>query len=594
MKKKICIIFSLFLSCLFSISPVAASSVDLNDMVVNAYINEDGSAHIQEIWDMNVNEGTEVYKVFDNMGASQISNLQVKDENGLVYRNIGEWDVNASRTEKNGKCGLVTKADGYELCFGVGEYGNRTYTFEYDVSYFVNQYTNDQGINYAFFSEMELEPRQAKITLSSPYEFNENNASIWAFGYNGKVSFEDGKVIMESDGSVPEGAKMQLLMRIDNGTFTKAYDKGEDFQDVLADAKQGSDYNDNDYSQNNGYYNSFTYDSYGNSNNGYLSIFIPGFVIFCIIGFIVIVSFLAKSSKKEKFTFSDQIPLDINNVNMFRDIPCQKDIFKFYYLAKKIGLISDSDKGGMISAVLLKWIRSGFIEFEKTEETHMIFLKKEGFSIDLDKEILLDHPVELKLLGFFRNAAGSNRKLETKEFDQWCQSHYEEIDHWFEEIETNIESEYREKGLLKLETTYTQFMGMKISHNTDVFDASVREEMEHIIGLKKFLQEMSLIDEKEVIEVKLWEEYLIFASILGIADKVQEQLGKMCPTFNEQSNLDTIYTMHMVHMFAYNSMRASASAHAQAEAARSGGFGGGSSFGGGGGGFSGGGGGGVR
>ena len=168
MKKKICIIFSLFLSCLFSISPVAASSVDLNDMVVNAYINEDGSAHIQEIWDMNVNEGTEVYKVFDNMGASQISNLQVKDENGLVYRNIGEWDVNASRTEKNGKCGLVTKADGYELCFGVGEYGNRTYTFEYDVSYFVNQYTNDQGINYAFFSEMELEPRQAKITLSSP------------------------------------------------------------------------------------------------------------------------------------------------------------------------------------------------------------------------------------------------------------------------------------------------------------------------------------------------------------------------------------------------------------------------------------------
>ena len=99
-------------------------------MVVNAYINEDGSAHIQEIWDMNVNEGTEVYKVFDNMGASQISNLQVKDENGLVYRNIGEWDVNASRTEKNGKCGLVTKADGYERCFGVGEYGNRTYTFE--------------------------------------------------------------------------------------------------------------------------------------------------------------------------------------------------------------------------------------------------------------------------------------------------------------------------------------------------------------------------------------------------------------------------------------------------------------------------------
>lgn len=590
MKKKICIIFSLFLSCLFSISPVAASDVELNDMVVNAYIREDGSAHIQEIWDMNVNEGTEVYKVFDNMGESRISNLQVKDENGFVYRNIGEWDVDASRSKKNGKCGLVTKSDGYELCFGIGNYGKRTYTFEYDISYFVNQYTNDQGINYAFFSEMALEPRQAKITISSPYEFNENNSSIWAFGYNGTVSFVDGTVVMKSDGSVPEGAKMQLLMRIDNGMFAKAYDKDQDFQDVLDDAKQGSDYSESDYQENNGYYHSYTYS--GNSGS-YFAIFIPAFFIFAIIIMIIVVA-LSKTRKSKTYTFHDQIPLDSKNVNMFRDIPCQKDIFKFYYLAKKVGLIGDDDRGGMISAILLKWIRSGFIEFEKTEETRMIFMKKEGFSIDLDKEIPLDHSLELKLLGFFRNAAGANKKLETKEFDRWCQSHYEDIDDWFDEIETDIEIELRRNGLLKLETTYTQFIGMKIPRDRDVFDASVREEMEHIIGLKKFLQEMSLIDEKEVIEVKLWEEYLIFASILGIADKVQEQLGEMCPTFNQQSNLDTIYTMRMVHMFAYNSMRASASAHAQAEAARSGGFGGGSSFGGGGGGFSGGGGGGVR
>jgi uncharacterized membrane protein len=110
--------------------------------------------------------------------------------------------------------------------------------------------------------------------------------------------------------------------------------------------------------------------------------------------------------------------------------------------------------------------------------------------------------------------------------------------------------------------------------------------MEHILGLKKFLEEMSYIHEKEVIEVKLWEEYLIFASILGIAEKVEKQLGKLCPEFNEQSRMDTIYTTRMVRTMSYTGVTAAYTA--------SHGGGGGSSFGGGGGGFSGGGGGGSR
>lgn len=591
MIKKLCILFSLVFVCFSSLNVVDASHAILNDMIINAYIQEDGSVHIQEIWDMSIDEGTEVYKVFNNMGKSQISNFQVKDEKGTVYQNIGEWDVQASHSQKKGKCGLVIKNDGYELCFGVGDYGDRIYTFEYDVSYFVNQYTNDQGINYAFFSDMSLEPRHAKITISSPYDFNENNASIWAFGYHGTVLFENGDVVMESEGSVPEGAKMQLLMRIDNGTFVNAYDKHEDFEDVLSEAKQGSDYSDDDYTENDEYYNSFEYDhSVGSFSSPFVILF-SGLPIFGIVIFMFII--FMKLSRKDKLIFNDQIPLDMHSVQMFRDIPCQKDIFQFYYLAKKIGLVNDSDRSGMISAILLKWIRNGFIEFEKREESCMFFFKKDGFSIDLDKEILLDHSLELKLLGFIRNAAGANKKLETNEFDKWCRSHYKDIDAWFDEIETIVENEYRQKGLLKLNTTFTHIFGFKIPHNKDVFDSSVREEMEHIIGMKKFLQEMSLIDEKEVIEVKMWEEYLIFASLLGIADKVQEQLGKMCPTFNQQSNMDTVYTMRMVHMFAYNSMRASALAHDQAHSS-SHGFGGGSSFGGGGGGFSGGGGGGVR
>lgn len=591
MKKKIFIIFSLFLSLFFSLGRVYASSTELKEMNVKTYIKEDGSAHIQEIWDMDINKGTEVYKVFNRMGESQITNLQVTDDNGLLYKNIGEWDTNASRKEKNGKCGLVKKTGGYELCFGIGDYGERKYTFEYDVSHFVKAYGDkEQGFNYAFFSDMSLKPNKATVTISSPYQFNEENASIWAFGYEGDVVFEDGKVVMTTKGNYMKGSKMQLLMRIDDGTFSNAYQTSQYFRDILNDAKRGSDY-DTTISE----YDHTEESSDADRVSGIMTIVLL-IGIFSIVGiFVLFTSIATKQGEKLKYAFSDGKPLDKKNINMFRDIPCGKDIFNFYFIAKEAGLIDDKDRGGLVGAILLRWVQQGYIVFEKTEESHLMFFKKDGFSIDLDKELPITHPLELKLLGFIRNAAGSNKKLETKEFEKWCSSHYEDIDDWFRQILASSRVKYQNRGLIKTEQINTRYMGIKLKRHRDVYDVSIREEMEHVIGLKKFLQEMSLIDEKEVVEVKMWEEHLIFASILGIADKVSEQLGELCPTFNQQSNLDTVYTMHMIHMFAYDSMRASRNAAAAAQqSSRSGGFGGGASFGGGGGGFSGGGGGGVR
>jgi len=584
MKKKICIIFSLFLICLLplSLNQVHAADIDLYDIEIQTILNDDGSAHIQEIWDIDVYEGTEIYKVYDNMGASKISHFNVYDETGYKYTNIGEWDIDMDKDEKDGKCGIVTKDDGYELCFGIGEYGRRTYTFEYDISNFVQQYQDTQGFNYAFFSDMDLEPLHVKITVSSPYQFSEDNAKIWAFGYEGQVAFQNGNVVMETSSYVPEGAKMQLLMQIEDGTFKRAHANSQYFQDILDDAIEDSDYDSNRYDQGD-YYNAFMY----KDDTLMIVAIVIGSVFFIIV--IASIILLAYTKGRVQYQFKDHVSLaEKDDINMFRDIPCDKDIFQFYYYAKKMGLINDNDRSGLVAAILLRWIQKGYIEFKKEEVKKFLFFKKDGYSVDLDVGIPVNNRLEKDLLEFFRKAAGSNQLLETDEFENWCAKHYDKIEEWFEDVDEFVETALRQDGLLTLETTYTQFMKIKFSHDTDTYDPAIREEMEHIIGLKKFLEEMSLIDEKEVIEVKMWEEYLIFASILGIADKVQEQLGRLCPTFNEESYMDTAYTMRMVHIFSYNSM------YASQQASRSSGGGGSSSFGGGGGGFSGGGGGGVR
>lgn len=585
MKKILSVLFSVFVIALLSINGVNASHTDLKDMRIFATLKSDGTAHIQEKWTMDIDEGTEIYKVFNNMGDSKIENLSVKDEQGLEYKNIGEWDVDADKIEKDGKCGLVVKEDSYELCFGIGEYGERVYTFEYDITNFVQQYQNDQGFNYAFFSELSLEPAYVKIILDGPTDFSKENANIWAFGYYGNVWFEDGNVMMETTESVPEGAKMQLLMRMNNGTFASAHPNNQDFQDILDDAKEGSNYDDSEYDQGDNY-SSFVYKE---DHSMVIGVGVVFGIVVVIAGFCAVLG--AKTKGGYQFRDGQLLKRSKEEVNFFRDIPCHKDPFEFYYLSRMLDIIGEDDKSGLIAAILLRWIQKGYINFEKEEVTHLFVFKKDGYSIDFKQDIPVTHPLEKRLLTFFKQAAGSNGVLETKEFEKWCGKHYEDIEEWFSSIDLYIKDEYQKKGLYSLESIATKVLGFNTTKEVEVYDTSIREEMEHILGFKYFLEEMSLIDEKSVIEVKMWEEYLIFASILGIADKVEEQLGKLCPTFNEQSELDTIYTMHMIHVFTRNSMYSAVNA---AQANASSGFGGSSSFGGGGGGFSGGGGGGVR
>ena len=129
------------------------------------------------------------------------------------------------------------------------------------------------------------------------------------------------------------------------------------------------------------------------------------------------------------------------------------------------------------------------------------------------------------------------------------------------------------------------------------YTVEFKKEIEHVIGFKKFLKEMSLIDEKEVIEVKLWEEYLIFATILGIADEVEKQLKIRCPEFNEESYMETVHTTRIMRDFTYRSVAAAYRAQSAASSGgsgRSSGGGGSSSSSGGGSSHSGGGGGGRR
>ena len=124
------------------------------------------------------------------------------------------------------------------------------------------------------------------------------------------------------------------------------------------------------------------------------------------------------------------------------------------------------------------------------------------------------------------------------------------------------------------------------------FEAGIAEAR-NLLGLKKYLSEFTLVSERETPEVVLWQDYLTFATLFGIADKVAAQLKEINADIyretvggNDISVPETIYLSRFISRSIQSAVRA-AEAKAAAQSASSG-FGGSSSFGGGGG-FSGGG-----
>lgn len=128
MKKTIGLITSIFLLCTQAAPAYAANQVSAID--IEAVIYEDGSMYVTQVWDTYFDEGTEIYIPLNAPEYLTISDLSVSDTKG-EYQRLTNWDVDGSFEEKANQCGINTTDTGYEICFGISEYGKNRYAIEY-------------------------------------------------------------------------------------------------------------------------------------------------------------------------------------------------------------------------------------------------------------------------------------------------------------------------------------------------------------------------------------------------------------------------------------------------------------------------------
>lgn len=562
MKKKLVISLIILIAYLIIMVPkVHANSI--SDIEMDVYIDSNGNASITEIWKANLTQGTEGYRPYKNLGNSTISNFRVSDDSGKTYDSLSYWNTSSSFEKKAYKSGIHNIANGVELCWGISSYGNRTYTLKYDISNFVTQYTDTQGIYFNFLN-LDQSVSNSKIIIHSDFPFSLDNSRIWAFGNNGSINFENGNIVLDSGGYLSQGQYMVALVRFESNIFSTDNQSSSSFDSVYDSAF--SDVTDDSYS------NSYVInnDNYQRTqkSNGFKELFLfilylPIILLFNPVGWILIFWILGKIKGKEWLWGSNKVSgaLDFgrygkilprsSEIDYYREIPCDKDLARAYWVCSEYSVVSERTlKQGIIGAILLKWIKDEKVTVSKTKKGLFSF-KDNNYAIDLTKMLYADNDIENSLLDILISASGSNKILEAKEFSKWSKKNYSKVNSWFSSIKYKEQSKLEEQGLITSTTEETAGMfGKTRTITVKNVNPKLRDDAIQLKGLIKFLLDFSNMPEKEYFEVHLWEEYLIFAQLLGIADKVEEQFSKLYPNFNNETLLNTEITTIAVRNMA--------------------------------------------
>ena len=86
----------------------------------------------------------------------------------------------------------------------------------------------------------------------------------------------------------------------------------------------------------------------------------------------------------------------------------------------------------------------------------------------------------------------------------------------------------------------------KLAIKTNVLTQKGIDEKEKWKGLKKYMEDFSMLDKREIPEIVIWEKFLVYATVFGIADKVLKQLKIVYPNITEQMNVNPYGYMYLM------------------------------------------------
>ena len=493
----------------------AGAANQVERLATDVALEQDGSAHVTQVFAAQTDEGTEFYMDRLTSGGLTYANFAVADENGPYALTADDrWDVDASFTEKAGRCGLVNIDGGVELCWGITDYGTHTYTVSYDIGGLAGGYSDADGLLYRFIDpDQSVFPTNADliIRMADGTPLTQDNCGIWAFGFEGQIQFENGIIHAWTDSPLEGGQYLTAMVQLQSGLLQPQRVEEGSFQTVKDAAFQGSDYTEA-------------------ADEPLTAMDIVWMVVSlaAICGGIFGIFALLRARKRAK------AKKQLAKIDYFRDAPNGGDLNVSYALG--LGLKSCTDES-YLAARVLRLVTLGSLEPELEPG------KKNRASMRFVREPHNGDPFDEALYTFLQAAAGADGVLRDSELEDFCcdDRHAKTLSDMLESSGHQGELTLSRTGCLK---------GNKCRRAKDLTPRGQQQRNE-LLGLKRYLLDFSLLAERDVKETFLWQEYMVYAALLGVAKQVMEQLRQLYPGQLAQVEQYQRYLQSTAHWNAY-------------------------------------------
>ena len=493
----------------------AGAANQVERLATDVALEQDGSAHVTQVFAAQTDEGTEFYMDRLTSGGLTYANFAVADENGPYALTADDrWDVDASFTEKAGRCGLVNIDGGVELCWGITDYGTHTYTVSYDIGGLAGGYSDADGLLYRFIDpDQSVFPTNADliIRMADGTPLTQDNCGIWAFGFEGQIQFENGIIHAWTDSPLEGGQYLTAMVQLQSGLLQPQRVEEGSFQTVKDAAFQGSDYTEA-------------------ADEPLTAMDIVWMVVSlaAICGGIFGIFALLRARKRAK------AKKQLAKIDYFRDAPNGGDLNVSYALG--LGLKSCTDES-YLAARVLRLVTLGSLEPELEPG------KKTRASMRFVREPHNGDPFDEALYTFLQAAAGADGVLRDSELEDFCYDdrHAKTLSDMLESSGHQGELTLSRTGCLK---------GNKCRRAKDLTPRGQQQRNE-LLGLKRYLLDFSLLAERDVKETFLWQEYMVYAALLGVAKQVMEQLRQLYPGQLAQVEQYQRYLQSTAHWNAY-------------------------------------------
>ena len=576
--KKILMTFIIAFLAILIFATKSQATLELNELNFDAKINADGSMDVRETWNIYVSDTNTLFKTFkrDSSKYSEITNVIVKDiTSGKTFSEIYKEMYHVT---KDCFYGLVNSNGMFEIAWGVG-LDNSADTRKYEISYTVKdaiaKYNDYSELYWQFIGEdFEIPADKVKGTIIFPMNA-ESKEDIRVWGHtedlNGEIYVTDlnkieftinnyrGKNYVEVRSLFPNNM-IEATNRIYNYNILDKVIEEETVWAEDANARRERRM------------------MVWNTVLGAVSIVSLFFVykLFKNIGK------LNKLGKKIKPSMK---------LDYYRELPYEDATPAEALFVMSDGItdyFSQSFAANILDLALKKYISidagSTGKGLTKTDIVKIKFTNEGKESLKQDEQLTLD---------FLKEVAQDSSEITTKDITKYLKKHTSKITKLDSKLEKILEKFETERGVFSKEKyeQHENYVGISViyfvcaflgsifllamaesfafsgipilllpgitwvingiilammAHRTDVLSQKGVDEKEEWNAFKKYMEDFSLLKDKEIPSLVVWEKYLVFATAFGISDKVLKQLKVVYPEIN---NMDSsLYTYSYINL----------------------------------------------